>query len=146
MLAGQPAPAEPVIIPPTGVVIRRSSDMLAIADVDVAAAVRFIREHAAEPIGISSILEAVPVARRSLERRFRRIVGRPMHAEIQRVRIERACDLLARTSLPIPRVAAGCGFNSPEHFTTTFRLTTGYTPTAYRSRSTAGMKAEDIAE
>jgi LacI family transcriptional regulator len=135
MLQGQPPPPQPIIVPPLGIVVRRSSDMLAIDDVEVAAALRFIREHSHEPIGIDSILQAVPVSRRSLERRFRRLVGRSMHAEIQRVRIDRARDLLARTSLPVPRVAAGCGFNSPEHFTTTFRSATGFTPTAYRARS-----------
>ena len=61
-----------LLLPSPGVVTRRSSDVLAIDDEDVAAAVRFIREHAHEPIRVADVLGEVPVSRRSLERRFRR--------------------------------------------------------------------------
>jgi LacI family transcriptional regulator len=45
---------ECVRIRPTGVAVRRSSDTVAVADPDVAAALAVIREHAASPIDVPS--------------------------------------------------------------------------------------------
>ena len=88
-----PTPPRTILLPSPGVVTRQSSDVLAVEDVDVVAAVRFIRAQAQRPIGVSDVLEAVVVSRRSLERRFRSaILGRGLGEEIRRVRLDRAKD------------------------------------------------------
>ncbi|HEV7298443.1 MAG TPA: DNA-binding transcriptional regulator [Tepidisphaeraceae bacterium] len=122
----------PVIIAPVGVVTRQSTDVLAIADADVAAAVRFIREHAGDPIRVDDVLREVPASRRSLELRFRRVLGRSPLDEIVRVHVERAKHLLAETELPMPRVAVACGFRDASYMGVVFRKLTGQTPTSYR--------------
>ena len=53
-------------------------------DREVAAALRFIREHAGEPIQVQDVLSEVPISRRGLEVRFRSAVGRSIHDQIQR--------------------------------------------------------------
>ena len=130
-------PPRTLLLPSPGVVTRRSSDVLAIADDDVAAAVRFIRAQALGPIGVSDVLGEVAVSRRSLERRFRAVLGRGLGAEIRRVRMEKARWLLSGTALPIARVAASSGFSEAKHLSTAFRRESGLTPTEYRRRSRA---------
>ena len=50
MIHGAKPPSKPILIAPRRVVIRQSSDSIAIDDPDIAAAMRFIRDHAGEPI------------------------------------------------------------------------------------------------
>ena len=71
--------AEPLnqVVPPLGITTRQSTDVLAIDDPDVAAAVRYIREHACRGAGVEDVLEHVPVSRSILERRFRKASHAP---------------------------------------------------------------------
>src|SRR5687768_12094224 len=82
------------LIRPIGVVARRSTDSFAIDDPDVAAAARYIRNHAIEGIKVADVLEAVPMARRVLESRFRTYLGRTPHQEILRVQLSHVRALL----------------------------------------------------
>lgn len=123
----------PVLLKPTHVVVRQSTDTLAIDDPDLATAIRFVREHATEPIGVEDILRKVPIARRSLERRFEQILGRTPAAEIRRVRLETAQRLLIDTDMPVPAVAEASGFGSPEYLSYAFKRALGQTPLKYRS-------------
>lgn len=50
-----------VVLPPAGVVVRQSSDLLAVPDAHVSAAIRFIHEHADQPIRVPDVLREVPV-------------------------------------------------------------------------------------
>ena len=118
-------------------VTRQSSDVLAIEDEDVVAAVRFIRAQAQRPIGVSDVLEAVTVSRRSLERRFRAALGRGLGEEIRRVRLGKAKSLLSGTEIPIGQVATNSGFSEAKHLSTVFRQETGFTPTEFRRQSRA---------
>jgi len=86
------------------------------------------------PVRVAAVAKSVGVGRRDSERSFRRSLSRSFLYEIHRVRVERAQDLLAGTSLPLSAVAARCGFASPERMTVVFGQATGTTPTAYRRR------------
>ncbi|MCC5829151.1 MAG: XylR family transcriptional regulator [Phycisphaeraceae bacterium] len=133
LMRGERAPQRPILLPPMGVIERQSTDILAIADPDLAHAVRLIREHASDDdLTIKRVLAEVPVSRRSLERRFREVLGRTPQAEITRIRVEQARRLLARSDLPMPQVAARSGFRSAARLAVVFHRETGQTPTAYR--------------
>ena len=132
MMAKRPVAAVPYLIKPVGVVARRSTDALAIADEEVSRAVRFIRENACEGITVEHVLQAVPLSRRVLESRFRRLLGRTPHREILRCRIERAKELLRGTDLPLKTIAARVGIPHLEYLSVTFKRTTGQTPGEYR--------------
>src|SRR5262249_43073168 len=98
-------------------------------------AVRFIREHADQPIRVGNVLEQVSVSRRSLEQRLFVEPGRSPAAEIRRVHLPRAMELLTRTELPIPAVASASGFLHPEVMIRAFRREVGVSPTAYRRQA-----------
>ncbi|MGQ0635939.1 MAG: substrate-binding domain-containing protein [Planctomycetaceae bacterium] len=132
MLRGRAPPREPLLVRPARVVSRRSSDVLAIDDADVASAVRFIRDNAHRPLHIRDVLAQVPVSRRSLERRFRAALGRSMLDEIRRVHVERACRLLTETDFPVPVIAEACGFSDAKQLWLVFRQSLERTPSEYR--------------
>ncbi len=124
-----------ILIAPTGVLARQSTDTLAVDDPDLARAVSFIRGHATDPIQVKDVLREVPVSRRWLERRFREVLGRGPAEEIRRVRLQRAKLLLAETDMPVPQVAVTAGFGSREYLAAAFKAQTGLSPRQYR-RST----------
>jgi len=124
---------KPLLIQPTRVIERRSSNVLAITDADLAAALRFIRDHDGDPIDVDAVLRHVACSRRSLERKFEKLLGRSPANEIRRVHLERAKRLLIDTDLTIPRVAKASGFGSGEYMSQAFRASVGLTPLRFRS-------------
>ncbi|MGN6369849.1 MAG: substrate-binding domain-containing protein [Phycisphaerae bacterium] len=135
LMAGRKIPPGMRLVPPLGLSARRSTDALAIPDPDIAAALRFIRDHACQGITVETLLHHLPLSRRSLETRFRRALGRTPHAEILRCRIERAKLLLATTDLPIKSIAARVAAGTPEYLSVLFQRTEKTTPSAYRDRT-----------
>ena len=75
MMHGGKAPVRPLLLSPSGVVARRSTDTLAIDDPDVVQALEIIRAKACSPMQMSDILRVVPVSRSSLERKIQASVG-----------------------------------------------------------------------
>lgn len=131
---GQAAPIDPILIEPTRVVVRQSTDTLAIDDQDLAKAIAFIRSRTGSPIQVSDVLRAIPVSRSWLERRFQQTLGRSPAEEIRRVHVERAKQLLAESDMPVPDVAAASGFRSREYLACAFKKATGLTPREFRTR------------
>ena len=132
LMMGEAPPSRAQLIPPLGVVTRQSTDILAITDWYVAQALHIIRRRACSGIDVHSLLEELPLSRRSLEQRFRQFLGRSPGAEIQRVRIEQAKMLLAKTDLNIDVISRRSGFSNPAYFSTAFRNQTGSAPSLYR--------------
>jgi LacI family transcriptional regulator len=121
-----------VVLPPAGVVVRQSSDLLAVADPHVSAALRFIRRHADRPIQVRDVLREVPVARRALERWFRKSLQRSISEEIRRVHLERSRQLLLQTDMSLAAVALNSGFLDGRQLSVVYRRETGLTPSAFR--------------
>ncbi len=134
LMDGQAAPDGPVLIPPLGVTVRQSSDVLAIDDPDVAAAMRWIRGHAHEPGDVGDLLQALPMPRRSIERKFRAAVGYSPAQAIRRAKIEHVKRLLTHTDWPMPRVAAKSAYRDAKDLATQFKKMTGEPPTTFRAR------------
>lgn len=133
LMSGRKLATTSLIIPPAGVATRRSTDVLALDDRHVAAALRHIREHACSGISVDDVLANVPLSRSSLERRFVKLVGRAPKAEILRVQLERARQLLVETDWTLAEVAERSGFRHTEHFCSLFKKKTGQTPGRFRS-------------
>jgi len=134
MMSGEKCADKDIIVEPTHVVTRQSTDILAIEDSDVGAAVRFIRQHARLPIQVSDVVEAAALSRRGLEVRFKRIVGRSIHEEIKRCRIEQLETMLLETDLSISRLATVFDYPGVEKLSRYFQREKGLTPLAYRKK------------
>lgn len=137
LMNGQQPETLHVQIPPLGIAERLSTDVMAIDDEDVAAAIQMIRFRACEGLTVSDILAEVPIARSSLERRFRQFLGRSPQAEIRRVQIKRACQLLRDTELSLVKISRLTGFKHAEYFSVVFKREVKQTPGRYRDASRA---------
>ncbi|MFN3486162.1 MAG: substrate-binding domain-containing protein [Planctomycetota bacterium] len=135
LMDGERVPPKAVLIPPLGIHTRQSTDVLALEDRDIAAAVRFVREHACDGATVADLLKAVPLSRRVLESRYRKATGRTPHQDFLRIRIERVKELLAETDHSLERIADLAGFNHPEYMSVAFKRETGMTPGQYRRRA-----------
>jgi LacI family transcriptional regulator len=134
LMRGEAPPEAPVLVEPRSVVTRASTDVLAVEDREVAAALQFIRENAHRAITVRDVLAEVPISRRSLEWRFRQVLGRLPGEEIRRVRLRKARQLLAGTDLLMGEVARRSGFRSAKSLSDVFSRHTGLTPSEYRTR------------
>lgn len=138
LLAGRRPPRQPLLLDPVGVVARQSTDLLAIADPDLAQALAYIRAHAHEPINLKQMFAAMRTSRRSLERRFLQVLGRTPLDECRRVHLAEACRLLAGTDLPVREVARRSGFSSAMWLAKTMQREHGTTPLGWRQRFRSG--------
>ncbi len=134
LMRGSKPPRRPILLPPTGIVERASSNITAINNETVARALKFIRSHAHERIGVSDVCSATCVSRRLLERSFRRLLQRTVADEIRLAHMEIARRLLAQTQMSMADIARAAGFTDAKHFATVFRRVEGTTPTNYRGR------------
>ena len=132
MMAGEIAPRETVLIEPTGVATRRSTDFFSVADPNLSKALGFIREHAYERISIDAVAAHAGVSRSVLQRRFRAIFHETVHDAIMRLRLNRACELLRLTDMSQMEVSEKSGFKHCEYMGAVFRARVGKTPAQYR--------------
>jgi LacI family transcriptional regulator, galactose operon repressor len=122
-------------IEPVGVSTRQSTDVIAVPDPQLAAAVRFIREHAYKGIGVEDVLKAVSISRTVLERRFHKFLERSPYEEILRLRIERVKELLTTTDLQMAQIAERVGFSGVEYLSAMFKRKLGVSPRVFRRRA-----------
>ena len=142
-MAGEPLESEKVLLPPVGVALRQSSDLVAIEDAEVAAAIRYIRNHPTGALKVSDVLRRLAVSRRSLEIRFHRVLGRTIHEEITRVRMDRARQLLIGTDWSMPHIADACGYAFASQFSNAFKREMGISPVAFRNQFRYRKPKED---
>jgi LacI family transcriptional regulator len=128
--------SEPMVqlIGPVGVVTRQSTEAMATDDMIVSTVLRYIQEHADEPIRVSDVVEQTTISRRNLELRFEAAVGTSILNAIQKAHINLANELLASTNMTVEQIAMACGFNSRERFSAVYHQLTGATPGATRQQ------------
>ncbi|MEM9160986.1 MAG: DNA-binding transcriptional regulator [Verrucomicrobiota bacterium] len=139
MLKGEKAP-DLTTIDPVGVEERDSTDFMAFEESEVVFAVRYIREHSCDPISPSDVLAVTGMSNSTAHRKFMKELGHSIHAEIQRVQLERVKELLTTTNLSVTEVGEQAGFDNVRYFTKVFRDAFGCTPKHYRkTQGTAGV-------
>lgn len=140
MMAGAKPGSLTVMVEPRGVVTRQSTDVMAVKDPRVGAALELANSHAHEGWKVDDVVRALGVSRSTLEFHFRAALGRSVADEMRRVRLEKARRLAAETEMPLKAIAAGTGFRSIQHMTSCFHRYLGQTPAQYRrSHGSAGL-------
>ena len=133
-MAGQNVSHTPVLLPPMGVVQRQSTDTVASEYPVVRRALRFMRDHACDGINVADVLDELVVSRSTLDKSFRKCLGRSPLSEIHRLRVERAKRLLSDTEMRMIDIAAACGFSDARRLWMVFRRLTGLPPDDYRGQ------------
>jgi LacI family transcriptional regulator len=124
-----------IVVRPSRVVTRQSADVFAVRDRQVVEALRFIHTYARkDAIQVDDVLRSVPVSRRSLYDRFARTLGRSVHEEIKRVRVDELARLLVDTDLPMSQLALKLGCSDIKNLARYFKQDVGVTPLQYRRR------------
>jgi LacI family transcriptional regulator len=122
----------PIVIPPIGVVERRSTDVLAVPDPLVARALSYVWNNLELDLSVSEISSHLGVSRSILDRAFKRHLGRGINAERLRKRLERSTEMLRGTDLTIEEIAKSVGFPYVSYFHRYFNSKFGMTPREYR--------------
>lgn len=104
----------------------------ALSDRYVGKALQALHQHPQAAWSLASLASDVGLSRAAFARRFTQLVGQPMFDYLTGIRLQRACQLLRETDLPIHEVASRAGYESDLAFTRTFKKRLGQTPTAYR--------------
>jgi len=133
LLSGERPPLSPIYIGPIGIVRRRSSDGLAVEHSSVAAALRFIHDHAHEPIRMVDVTAHVDISRSGLEKAFREHFVRAPMEELRRIRLQRAMSMLTQTDASVTEIARQVGFQSAHNFCRVFKREMDLTPQTYRN-------------
>lgn len=140
LMAGGKPPLKPVLIPPHGIVTRRSTEVLALDDRQLVVGLRFIRDHAFDPITINDVAKAAGICRRVFEQRFATRMGRSPKAEVLRLRLERVKQLLVDTDWNLAQIAEKTGFNYGEYLHAVFTQKVGITPGEFRRQAERNVK------
>lgn len=98
----------------------------------VEAVVNYIKRHLEDPLSIQSLAEMIHLSPNYLGKIFYQNTGAFISQYITSLRMNRACDLLRQTDLPINTVGAMVGISNPHYFSRLFRDTFGTSPSKYR--------------
>lgn len=134
LMNGGKVPAGSILIPPRGITVRQSTDMMAINNQTLRKALMYLRNNYNRRFTVADVAADAGVSKRSLENLFRKELQRSIHEEILRIRLNHARDYLLNTKQRITDIAAMAGFCHPQHLNNSFREVYGLTPLKYRRK------------
>lgn len=92
----------------------------------------FIFERFCGPIQLADAARVAGMGHSSFSRFFQRASGNSFTGHLTKLRVSRACDLLANTALPVTDVCYEVGYSNISNFNRNFRRQRGTTPSEYR--------------
>lgn len=125
-----------IMVTPTHIVTRQSTDILAVEDSDLSAAISYIQKHTDTDLSVDDVVNAGTISRRNLERKFKENFNRTIYDEIKNQRVTRIISMLLETDLTITQIGLALGFKDITHTGRFFKETTGLSPLAYRKKFT----------
>jgi LacI family transcriptional regulator len=132
MMAGEKMPPQTVIVRPDRVVMRQSTNIVAVDDKLVGQALNFIHHNAKRLIQVEDVIKNLSVSRRNLHDKFMKALGRSVYDEIRRVRIDLISQMLIETDLSISDIALSLGYDNANHIARYFKQKMGKSPVEYR--------------
>jgi LacI family transcriptional regulator len=131
----QKNPAEQLVrVPPFRLIVRKSSDLIAVNHPGIARSLRFMWDHCHELIGVSDLAKVASMSIRNFHQAFVDNVGRPPGNELHRIRIERAKKLLSDSAEKMDSIAEMCGYENGNSFWVAFKRATGISPKQYQKQ------------
>ena len=93
---------------------------------------QYLRDNWQENLSFDEISSEFDVHATHIAREFKRYFGKTAGEFVRDLRLERAAELLANSSKPLPQVALHCGFSDQSHFCRWFKKKYAVTPLQYR--------------
>jgi len=125
-------PVLPIRIPPARLIVRKSSDLVAVNHAGVARSLRYMWEHCHQSIGVEDLARVSGMSLRSFHQAFVEHLGRSPGAEMQHIRIEHAKRLLTESDEKLEAIAEKCGYQSSNSLWVAFRQATGTSPKKFQ--------------
>ena len=134
LIENQSAHPGDIVIRPTQVITRLSTDIYATNDAHISSALRYIHQNLDSNIKVNHVLKQVPLSRRTLEKRFQEITGFPVYKYIYSLRIEKFAQKLLETDKTVFEIALETGFSDSKNISRQFKQIKGCTPREYRRK------------
>jgi AraC-like DNA-binding protein len=113
--------------------IKRMNIFGSVEDVKAAELLRYIADHA-EGLKLSAMAREFGYSTGYLCRLIKKLTGYNFSDLAQRVRLDRACDLLENSKIEIANIAQDAGYCDTSNFYKAFKKYYGTTPAEYRKR------------
>lgn len=134
LMGGARPPRQPMRVAHNGIVIRKSSDVLAIEHPGLAQAINRIWHNYADPaLSVESLAAEALMTRRGVDKACLKHLGRTVGAELKQIRLAKAIELIsvAGDRPKFAAIARQCGYSSAKHFRDTFIREKGCTPSRF---------------
>lgn len=135
MLQGRRREPFNVVINPVGVVQRESTSLYNISDPYVEDIVRHIDDFYSTDLQLEQLFSSVPLSRRSIEMRFKNVMGTTVYQYIISTRVEHFAYLLATTDRSVFDIAYEVGFKDSSNISRIFKKFKGCSPLEYRRKN-----------
>ena len=132
MMNAGTVPEAPVWVPPASIVSRRSTDVLAISNPKLAAAVDFFLGNFMNFISVEDAAAAAGLSPSMLVRLFRKHLRKSPSEFLRGLRFNRIRHFLDKSDLPLPEIARRTGYGSAMSLSIAFRREYGIAPGEYR--------------
>ena len=96
--------------------------------------VDYITLHASEEISVQEIADYCFVSVSTISHIFKKNLGCSINTFINKIRIERAKELLLNTNDPIEQIGAAVGIPDASYFSRVFKQLIGFSPSKFRQR------------
>lgn len=96
-----------------------------------------------EGLCLTSIASKFGLTEKYLSQFFKERTGENLSTYVERLRMEKAAELLAESKLPIANIASHVGYNSNNTFYKAFRRIYGVSPSVYRERKIENTTSRD---
>ncbi len=99
---------------------------------------RWLERNCGRSISVGDAARTVAMSERNFLRLFKREMGVTPSQFLLRARLNLSCELLAKSDLPVDKIARRTGLTNGERFSKVFRKQFMMSPTEYRSRKKSG--------
>ncbi len=127
-------PAGDIVVLPTHIVTRRSTDIYATEDKYMRIVLTYIHQHSDRRIAVEELIRLVPLSRRLLEIRFKAVTGMPVYTYALQLRMDKFAQQLVESKASIVEIAAGMGFTDYKNIARQFKQMKGCSPSEYRMK------------
>jgi len=127
-----------IVVRPTQVFTRHSTDIYATNDDHIASSLKYIHQNIDKNLHVDEVVKQVPLSRRALEKRFIEVMGYPIYKYIYNLRIEKFTQKLLDTDMSVFEIALDMGLSDSKNIARQFRQVMGCNPSEYRNKHLAG--------
>lgn len=103
---------------------------------------RIIKQHLASDLSVEQLAQLLKISKSNLSHRFSVEMGETLTVLRNRLRIERAQELIRGTDKTFKEIAFEVGYEDPAYFSRLFHLKTGLSPKAFRQLVSRSLSSE----